>query len=234
MQWLTARYAVDYHIELSPAGRYIVENCIPSGGVALLQWYKQHFGQVELDAAAATGRNVWEVIYDQIAAMPVGNQGMMVVPYWQGANGPYWDLNARGLIFGMTMDCGRAHLLRGLIEGLAYEARREAELMVAGAQTTIRRVKMYGGSARSTHWNQIFADVLNTPLDVPHTAETTALGAAINAAVGCGMYASFAAVMTRISATYLPIPAHVARYDQLYRAVYVQLYDRLQDLNVHI
>jgi xylulokinase len=230
---LPERNQVDYHIEISPLGHYIVENCIPSGGSAVMNWYKQHFGDREIAEAAHTGNSVWEVMHEVAAEAPVGNDGMMIVPYFQGANGPYWDQDARAMIVGMHADFGRAHLLRGLIEGLAYESRREAELMVAGTGTAVREIRMYGGSAKSNLWNQTFADVFNTPLHVPETSEATALGAAICAAVGSKLYQNFEQAvdnMVRITRSYPPIPQHVQRYEELYREVYVKLYDRIHDL----
>jgi xylulokinase len=230
---LPERNRVDYHIEISPIGQYIVENCIPSGGSAVMNWYKQHFGDREIAEAMLTGKSVWEVMHEVAAEAPIGNDGMMIVPYFQGANGPYWNQDARAIIVGMHADFGRAHLLRGLIEGLAYESRREAELMAAGTGTTVREIRMYGGSAKSNLWNQTFADVFNTPLHVPETSEATALGAAICAAVGSKLYQSFEQAvdkMVRITRSYPPIPQHVQRYEQLYREVYVKLYDRIHDV----
>ncbi len=230
---LPERTRADYHIEISPLGQYIVENCIPSGGAALMNWYKQHFGDREVAAAQQAGRSAWEMMHTVAAEAPVGNDGMMIVPYFQGANGPYWDQNARAMIVGMHADFGRAHLIRGLIEGLAYESRREAELMAVGTGTAVREIRMYGGSAKSDLWNQTFADVFNTPLHVPETSEATALGAAICAAVGSHLYPSFVQAvdkMVRIARSYLPIPQHVQRYERLYRDMYVKLYDRIHDL----
>jgi xylulokinase len=231
---LPKRAKADYHIEISPTGNYIVENCIPSGGSALMNWYKQHFGNRELIATERTGRSVWEILHEVADRAPVGNDGMMIVPYFQGANGPYWDQTARGIVFGIRAEHGRAHLLRGLIEGLAYESRRETELMEAGIGMPSTRIAMYGGSARSDLWNQTFADILNRPVSVPETEETTALGAAISAAVACGLHSSFreaVSEMVRIRKHYTPIQSHVQRYERLYREVYVKLYDRLQNLS---
>jgi sugar (pentulose or hexulose) kinase len=234
---LPERKAVNYFIELSPSGDYIVENYIPSGGSALMTWYKQHFGYYEVTQAEKTKENLWELIYNQALEVPAGNRGMMLVPYFQGANGPYWDLNARGILVGLSNETGRPQFVRSLMEGLAYESRREAELMEEGTDTKVEVIKMYGGSARNHCWNQIFSDVFNKPLQVPNTAETTALGAAISAAVGCGMYDSFEkAVDTMISIrkSYEPIPENVERYEHFYRDVYVHLFDALQQFTTKI
>lgn len=225
------REAVNYFIELSPSGDYILENYIPSGGSALMNWYKNNFGRFEADQAEKEGRNVWEIVYNQAGDSPVGNRGMMVVPYFQGANGPYWDLNARGMMVGLHTEFGRPHVVRGIMEGLAYESRRQAELMEAGTDTPVEQIKMYGGSARSDYWNQIFSDVFNKPLHVPETAETTALGAAISAAVGCGMCSDFKTAvdtMVNIKKSYQPIAANAQRYERYYREVYVKLFDSIQ------
>lgn len=222
----------NYFIEISPSGGYIMENYIASGGSALMNWYKNNFGRAEVDQAEKEGRSVWEIIYGEAGETPAGNRGVMVVPFFQGANGPFWDLNARGGIFGLHTEHTRAHVVRGLMEGLAYESRRQAELMEQASDTKIEQINMYGGSARSDYWNQIFTDVFNKPLQVAETAETTALGAAISAAVGCGMYDDWkkaASSMVTITKHYKPDPGNVGVYDKFYERVYKSFYERIQD-----
>jgi len=226
-----AREEPDYFIELSPTGDYIVENYIPSGGSALMNWYKNHFGGYEVHRSEDEGRNIWEVIYGRAADAPVGNRGVLLLPFFQGANGPFWDLNARGAIAGLHTEHGAPELVRAVIEGLAYECRREAELMSRGSGTEVALIKMYGGSARSDIWNQTFADVFDKPLVVADTAETTALGAAISAAVGTGVWADWhpaVQAMVDIARQYEPIPEHVAIYDRFYEEAYKGLYEQLR------
>lgn len=227
------RKNVNYFIEISPSGEYIVENYIPSGGSALMNWFKNHFGSCEVQQAEKENRNVWEILYGLAGEAPVGNRGMMVVPYFQGAHGPYWDMTAKGVVTGLRQEYGRPYFIRGIIEGLAYESRRQMELMEIGTKTRVRSVRMYGGSARSDYWNQVFSDVLNRPLHVPDTAETTALGAAISAAVACGMYDGFskaAGNMVGIKKSYEPVLENVSRYEKLYTRVYSKVYDQLHEL----
>jgi xylulokinase len=228
---LPARNAPNYFIEISPSGDYIVENDIPSGGSAVMNWYKNNFGAHEIQRAEQEHKNMWDIIYGQVGDSPPGNRGLMIVPYLQGVYGPYWDQHARAVCFGLQTDHGRPHLVRALLEGVAYEARREVEMMEAGSGTQVEQIKMYGGSARSDYWNQIFADMFNKPLQVPETAETTALGAAISAAVGTGIYADFhnaVAAMVRIKKQYTPNARNAARYDKFYRRVYAKLYDSVR------
>jgi sugar (pentulose or hexulose) kinase len=230
---LPERKELNYVIEISPTGDYIVENYIPSGGSAVMNWYKSNFGAYEVEKAKRDGVSVWDVVYGQAAEAPVGNRGMMAIPYLNGANGPYWDLNARGVIFGVHADYGRAHMIRALLEGCAYESRRQAELMEQGTSTKVEEIRMYGGSARSDIWNQMFADVLDKPLCVPETAETTALGAAISAAVACGMHDGFRQCVDRmvsVRKTYRPNPRSATTYEELYQRVYRRFYDSVRGL----
>ena len=112
------------------------------------------------------------VIYNQVGESPVGNRGMMAVPYFQGANGPYWDLNARGVVFGLHTEYGRPHLLRALMEGLAYESRRQAELMEEGTGTKVEQIKMYGGYVKwfaeaGMLWCRLFSSAADAMMTVP-------------------------------------------------------------------
>jgi sugar (pentulose or hexulose) kinase len=225
-----------YFVEIGPSGDYILENCIPSGGSALMNWYRDRFEAPRGTGAAGTAGPAlppWPEVYGLAAEAPPGNDGVMLVPYFQGVNAPYWDQDARGLLFGMHVGFGKPHLVRAIIEGIAYEARRSAELMSEGSGIAVEEIRMYGGSARSDIWNQAFADVFDRPLAVPDTEEATAKGAAISAAVACGVHADFAGAvraMVKVRARYAPDRERAARYDRLYRTGYVKLYDRIADL----
>ena len=214
----------DFFVEINPAGGYIVENDVPSGASAVANWYRREFGR-EIDT--------WDSIYGSLGETPPGNRGFLIVPYLQGVYGPYWNQNARGVAIGLQADHTREHVIRGLFEGVAYESRREVALMQRATGTTIDEIRMYGGSARSDHWNQLFADMQRTVVRVPIVTEATALGAAMCAAVGCGMHTSFAdavASMTAIDREFKPREEACDIYDRYYDKVYSKLYDRVADL----
>jgi xylulokinase len=225
---LPDRSRADYFIEISPTGRYIVENDIPSGGSAVMRWYRERFGHADLAEAEKSGRDPWDVIYDALGVTEPGNRGFMIVPYLQGVYGPYWDQNARAVALGIQSDHTRHHLVRGLLEGVAYESRREVELMTSTTGLKVTEIRMYGGSARSGAWNQLFADMFNVQVSVPSTPESTALGAAMCAAVGSGIrkdFVSAAESMVTIRAIYTPDADRAALYHRYYTEVYRELYD---------
>ena len=221
----------NYFIETSPTGSYVLENTTLSGASALMKWYRNTFGQVEDLEAQKTGKNIWEIIYGLSQEAPVGNVGLFLVPYFHGSMAPYWSLDGRAALLGLSTDHGRPGLIRAVIEGLAYEARRTCEMMEEDMDEPIETVINYGGSARSRIWNQTFADVLNRPVRASFNPETTALGAAMCAAAGTGIYpdvASAGKAMVQRLSEITPIEDNAGFYDRFYREVYVEIYETLE------
>jgi len=219
----------NYFIEISPMGTYFPENSIYSGGSSLMNWLNATFAAGEETGPADN----WEAFYNMADDAPPGNWGLMLIPYFSGATAPYWDLDARGVMFGFLMDHSKAHMVRAVMEGLAYETRRQMGFMEKGTGIPISEVRMYGGSARSDLWNQIFCDILGIRLCTTKTVETTALGAAICAAAGVGIYAGIddaAGRMVQVKKEYLPRAERRQLYDRLYQEVYCNFYDRVHDV----
>lgn len=124
---------------------------------------------------------------------PPGSRGVVFLPYLAGSRSPHYDARARGSFLGLGLQCGLQDMARSVMEGVAYELRDcfEVHREVLTAQGAhIRDIRISGGITRNPMWLQILADVLDTALQVPRTTELGALGAAMNAAIGVGYYAS--------------------------------------------
>jgi L-xylulokinase len=124
----------------------------------------------------------------------------------------------RGGFFGVAGWHSEAHLLRALFEGVMFEHRRHINVL-AEAGVTFSTATLSGGGSRSPHWPQMFADGLGVPMTVADASETGALGAAIAAAVGAGLYADVGTAvraMTRPAHVYAPDTAMRAHYDRRY------------------
>jgi sugar (pentulose or hexulose) kinase len=224
---------VRYFVEISPEGGYLAESDIYSGISALMNWYKNNFGSSDISEAALNKKNVWDTIYDKANKVPAGSLGLMMVPYFAGTSGPYWDVRARGVITGLLESHSSDHVIRCIIEGQAYEIRKIIESIEDVVLSDLKEVRMYGGSAISDIFNQIFADVLSVPVLTTNTKEATSLGSAICATVGVNIYSSFDTAilnMVKINKRYEPIKENTKIYHDLYEDVYVKLYDRLKDL----
>lgn len=201
-------------------------------GFWMVSWFKREFAQREEALALQRGVPVESLFDDLVRAVPAGSQGLTLQPYWSpGVRQP--GPEAKGAIIGFGDVHTRAHLYRAILEGLAYGLRAGKETIERRLHAPLTRMVASGGGSQSDAAMQILADVFGMPVERPHTPETSALGAAINAAVGCGMYldhASAVAAMCRCARRFEPDPASVALYDALYRDVYAPLYARLRPI----
>ncbi len=201
-------------------------------GFWMVSWFKQEFGQREVQEAEASGVAPERLLDKLVAGVPPGCDGLMLQPYWSpGIRVP--GPEARGAVIGFTDIHTRAHLYRAILEGLAYGLREGMERLEKRTGTPIRELRVAGGGSQSDAAMQLTADIFGLPAIRPHLYETSGLGAAIDAAVGLQLYPDFAAAtaaMTRSGRRFDPDPRTRRLYDQLYRRIYLRLYDRLRPL----
>ncbi|SEL45308.1 Sugar (pentulose or hexulose) kinase [Colwellia chukchiensis] len=199
-------------------------------GFWMVNWFKQEFGQNEIDKAQQLGVSA-ESLFDQLVAqVPPGSMGLMLQPYWSPG---LKNLDAKGAIIGFGDVHTRAHIYRSILEGLAYALREGKENLAKRQQCKITRLMVSGGGSQSDAALQLTADIFNLPTHRPHTFETSGLGAAINAAVGQGYFGDYqqaTAAMTRTTQTFLPNPDNVELYEQLYTQVYKKMYRQLKPI----
>ncbi len=115
------------------------------------------------------------------AQVAPGAEGLLVLPYWNAAQTPYWDPLARGAVIGWHGRHTTAHLYRAVLEGVAHELRLQLELLEEATGTPVRALRAVGGGARSPLWAQIVADVTGRTVRVCSDGEVSAAGAAIQA-----------------------------------------------------
>ena len=216
----------NYFVEISPTGAYIMENSIYSGASALIKWYNDNFDRSQNE----TEENKWDHVQKIAAETPVGNLGLIMIPFFGGAGAPYWNMDARGALLGLSESHSKGNILRAIIEGLAYEVKRESGLMAEDSSDTLMRLITYGGS--NSIWNQTLANVFNRPLDAVLITDTNALGAAMCAAAGVGIYkdvTSAGKAMAPKVTTFVPEENAASFYDSFYREVYEGLYDSIEE-----
>ncbi|MBN1262172.1 MAG: FGGY-family carbohydrate kinase [Anaerolineae bacterium] len=201
-------------------------------GYWMVSWFKREFGLRECTLAAERGVEPEELFDHLVAQAPPGSEGLMLQPYWSPGlklPGP----EAKGAIIGFSDVHQRAHVYRAILEGVAYALREGLEHSERRSHVQVTELRMSGGGSQSDAAMQLTADIFNLPASRPHTYETSALGAAINAAVGLGFHADFETAireMTHIGETFEPDPATRDIYDGLYHRVYKQMYKRLKPL----
>jgi xylulokinase len=184
-----------------------------------------------LDVLAAGDPTESDVLLEAAFEAPVGAAGLVFLPYLAGERAPIQDERARGVLAGLSLGHGRAHIARAVLEAGGYALRHVAE-PIRGAGIRMDRLVVSGASDRLRPIAAMRADILGIPVEVPVLGETAAVGAAILAAIGTGVHADARSAirgMVRIAARAEPRPEASAHYDEMY-AVYRALYPATADL----
>lgn len=155
---------------------YALEGSIFIAGAAI-QWLRD--GLKVLDHAADS-----EYQANSVQA----SDGVYVVPAFSGLGAPYWDMEARGSVFGLTRGTTKAHLTRATLESIAYQTRDVLTAMQQDSGIKLKSLRVDGGACANNFLMQFQSDILGTPVDRPKVTETTALGAAYLAGLAVGYY----------------------------------------------
>lgn len=210
------------------AGMTVVFGYSTTGG-ALLRWYRDTFGQAELDEAQASGRAVYDVILQQASPGP---SPVLILPHFVGSGTPWMDAASKGAILGLHLGTTRGQIVKAMLDSVSYEIKLSLDAMEA-AGIAVTELRAFGGGARSPLWLQVKADVYGKPVRAMDVAEAPCLGVAILAGAATGAFASVDAGisrMVRATHTYHPDPAMVKRYQEHY-VLFQQVYPTLAPLN---
>jgi glycerol kinase len=167
---------VAYRIRGVPT--YALEGSIFIAGAAI-QWLRDGLGLIGKSSDSAA-----------LAQSLPGNEGVYMVPAFTGLGAPWWDPDARGLITGLTRNTGPAHLVRAALEAACYQTHDLLTAMRADYPGPVAAIRVDGGMATNDWLLQFLTDITGAPVERPHTTETTALGAALLAALGHGLISS--------------------------------------------
>jgi FGGY-family pentulose kinase len=209
-------------------GTFLLEGGQTSTG-SVVQWLLTLAGLAPEDADGRA--RALAMLESEAQHLPSGGDGLLVLDHFQGNRTPYKDPHARGALIGLTLAHSRAHLLRGVYEGVALGTRAILENLSAHG-FALARLIAGGGGARSPLWMQIHADVLGRPIELPETPEPMALGAAIWAGLAAGCFRNYREAvrrMVRVRGVVAPVVATRPAYDAQH-AKYQEAYRRLRDL----
>lgn len=204
----------------TPDGGYVMEGQANAAGSAF-KWFRTEICKSEDMAAQTIGMSVYDFLTHEARKSLPGSNGLFFLPYLQGANTPHYEANARGTLTGMTFAHTRADIVRAVMEGICFDARDMLDAMVAGNVPDYQTVRLSGGIARSDYWCQMQADIYNRPCETVAEEEATALGCAMVAAVGAGVYRDFneaADHMVKVTRHYEPNSDTTQRYEDAYQA----------------
>ena len=164
-------------------GRWHVMGVTQGAGLSL-RWFRDQFG-----AGPDDGRDPYERLSEEAAGAPAGAGGVLWAPYLMGERTPHLDPHARAALVGINASHTRAHVVRAVMEGVAFSLRDTFEIF-GEMKVPVEAVRLGGGGARSGLWRQIQADVYGREVETVEAEEGAAYGAALLAGVGSGAWAS--------------------------------------------
>lgn len=210
-------------------GAWHVMGVTQAAGLSL-KWFRDNFCDAEMVAAKGLDKDPYYLMDKQAERIPIGAERLLYLPYLMGERTPHLDPNCRGAFIGLSAMHTKQHLLRAVMEGVVYSQRDSVEVL-RGMGVKINDMLACGGGGTSPLWRQMLADVYGCPVKTVVSKEGPALGVAILAAVGTGVYGSVQEACKEVINTnpaQNPIAANSAEYEKFYK-MYTELYPALKE-----
>lgn len=193
------------------------------------KWMRDSFFKNEKETASLLGEDI-NYIMDKICArVPCGANGLIYLPYLMGERTPHLDPDARGVFFGLSAIHGKSDMLRAVMEGVIYSL-CDCINIIRGMGTEPETVLASGGGGNSKLWRQMMADAFGMNISVSNSKQGGALGVAILAGVGAGIYESVpsaCAALIGVKETTVYDAGNTKIYNKYYK-LYGELYERLR------
>jgi xylulokinase len=199
--------------------RWHVMGVTQAAGLSL-RWFRDSFGP-----------NSYNELTAEAATVPPGAEGLLWAPYLMGERTPHLDPNARAALVGLTVSHSRAHIIRAILEGVAFSL-RDTFTIFREMNVPVNRIRLGGGGARSPLWRQIQADIYGREVEIVEAEEGAAYGAAMLAGVGAKIWPSVDAAcdsVVRVVNRVTPIAANTATMNTGYEK-YVRVYPAMKSI----
>jgi len=212
-------------------GRWHVMGVTQSAGLSL-RWYRDNFGSSSPGVQKKDGRDPYDVFAEEASAAPVASEGAFWVPYLMGERTPHLDPNARAALIGLSASHTRAHVIRAIMEGVAFSL-KDTFTIFDEMKIPVTSIRLGGGGARSPLWRQIQADVYGREVEIVAAEEGAAYGAAILAGTGAGAWKSVEQAcdaIVRVAKRIAPNAQDSAAMQKAYQT-YRKIYPALRQMN---
>jgi xylulokinase len=195
-------------------GRWHVMGVTQAAGLSL-RWFRDNFGPI-----GEGGCDPYDLLTAEAAKVKAGSDGLLWTPYLMGERTPHLDPNARAALVGLTASHTRGHVVRAILEGVAFSL-RDTFTILAEMNVPVRNIRLGGGGARSPLWQQIQAEIYGRAVEMVEAEEGAAYGATILAGVGAKVWPSVDAACAsaiRVAKKVSPRPEVIALLNQQYSA----------------
>ena len=213
-------------------GKWHVMGVTQGAGLSL-NWFKRTFCQKEIEESEKLGRDIYDLLTEKAAKSEPGANGVIYLPYLMGERTPHLDPNVKGGFFGVSLINNHDDFIRSILEGVSFSLKNCLDI-IEDMNVKVEGIRGSGGGAESEIWRQILSDILEYPLSTVKASEGPALGVAILAGVGAGVYDSVETACEKIlggndSEKVVPNRELKEVYSKVYE-IYNSLYPRIKDI----
>ncbi len=199
------------------------------GGSGVMRWIEEEFAHYERKQSSTLNESSLEQLNNLASKVSPGSDGLVFLPYMMGERSPIWDPNAKAVYYGLDFNKTKGHMIRAAMEGVAFSLQHNLDI-AKGLGVEASELRAMGGAANSRLWTQIKSDVTGKRIKVPGTDTATALGAAILAGVGVGLYQDFNQAvdhLIEVNREHTPNMENHSIYKRNYE-IYLEIYNKLK------
>lgn len=206
---------------------WVIGGSINNGGV-MLRWVRDQLATLETALAVDKGVDPYQALTEIAAEVPAGSEGLIFLPLLAGERAPFWNADARGVFFGLSLYHQKKHMIRAVMEGVMYRIKSVVQALEDIGEPA-KEMRASGGFARSVFWRQMMADVLGKSVAIPQSIESSGLGAAKLGLLSMGVVQKLEQLddWVKIDARHSCYHDHHAVYQQLY-PIYMDVYHQLK------
>ena len=223
------RSMINFAYTTDSENTYIIVPTTTTGG-QLIRYMRDHFYRMEMGAEQVYGVDTFELINQEAATVPPGSDGLIVLPYMMGERTPIWDVYARGTIFGLSLHHTRGHVIRAMMEAVAFALYDSFRILKESGKKIAPQIVLNEGGAKSDLWRRIITDVFNVPTVLVKRRTGAPYGNAILAGVATGIFPDFSVARkwTEYMEPMEPNTSANGLYME-YFGLYKQIYSHLKD-----
>lgn len=215
---------------------FVVIPTTTTGG-QLIRYMRDQFSPLERAVEREAGISAYDLLNYEAEKVPAGCEGLIVLPYLMGERTPLWDVSARGVVFGLSLNHGKGHVVRAMMESVAFALYSSYELLKDKLEIINYPIVMNEGGAKSVLWRRIITNVFNVPTVLLKNRTGAPYGDCILAGKAVGVFKDFAVATEHAEYVEMMEPDQKAHevymnYHKLFKKLYTDLKDDFKELSV--
>jgi len=220
---------INFAYTVDSKSTYITVPSTTTGGQSI-RYLRDNFSPIEVEVERVLGVSSYDLLNLQAARIPPGSEGLIILPFLMGERTPIWDVYARGVIFGLSLNHTKGHIVRAMMEAVAYALYDSYRLIKEAGLKINYPLVLNEGGAVSKLWRKIITDIFNVPTVLVKRRTGAPFGDAILAGVATGVFKDFSVAKEWVE--YIepmePGQENHERYME-YFALYKQLYEHVKE-----